>query len=155
MQLTKNSQKVQDYLNTLGLKLEVLELAESTRTAQEAANAAGVEIGQIVKSLVFRSGDEVILILVSGKNQMDIKKVNQVIGKTISKADADYVKEKTGYSIGGVPPVAHTSPIETYIDQDLLKYTEVWAAAGTPHAIFKIKSNDLPQLTGGRVIEVC
>ncbi len=137
MQLTKNSQKVQDYLNTLGLKLEVLELAESTRTAQEAANAAGVEIGQIVKSLVFRSGDEVILILVSGKNQMDIKKVNQVIGKTISKADADYVKEKTGYSIGGVPPVAHTSPIETYIDQDLLKYTEVWAAAGTPHAIFK------------------
>lgn len=155
MQLSKNSQKVQDYLNSFGLKLEVVELAESTRTAQEAASAAGCEVGQIVKSLVFRSGEEALLFLVSGKNQLDTHKVSQVIGKTISKADAIFVKEKTGYTIGGVPPVAHVTPIETYIDQDLLDYEEVWAAAGTPHAVFRLKSKDLPNLTGGKVIEVC
>lgn len=155
MQLSKNAQKVQDYLNAFGLRLEVLDLVESTRTAQEAALAANCEVGQIVKSLVFRCGEEVLLFLVSGRNQLDIPKVSQLIGKTISKADADYVKERTGFSIGGVPPVGHTTPIETYIDQDLLGFAEVWAAAGTPHAIFKIKSNDLPRLTCGRVIEVC
>ena len=155
MELSKNSQKVQDYLNTFGINLEVVELAESTRTAQEAASAAGCEVGQIVKSLVFRSGDEALLFLVSGKNQLDTRKVSQDIGKTISKADADFAKEKTGFAIGGVPPVAHASRIETYIDQDLLTYAEVWAAAGTPHAVFKLKSNDLPRLTGGKVIAVC
>jgi len=154
MQLSKNSQKVQDHLNSFGLKIEVVELSESTRTAQEAAQAAGCDVGQIVKSLVFRSGDHAILFLVSGKNQLDAHKVSQIIGKPIAKADADFVKEKTGYAIGGVPPVAHTITIETYIDQDLLKYGDVWAAAGTPHAIFRFKSNDLPHLTGGRVIEV-
>ena len=155
MHLSKNSQKVQEYLNNFGLKLEVLELAESTRTAQEAASAAGCEVGQIVKTLVFRSGEEAQLFLVSGKNQLDIKKVCQLIGKTITKADADFVKEKTGYAIGGVPPVALSSPIETFIDRDLLGYEDVWAAAGTPHAVFQFKSNDLPRLTGGKVIEIC
>jgi prolyl-tRNA editing enzyme YbaK/EbsC (Cys-tRNA(Pro) deacylase) len=155
MQLSKNSQKVQDYLNNFGLKLEVLELSESTRTAQEAACAAGCELGQIVKTLVFRSGEEALLFLVSGKNQLDIHKVNQLIGKVITKADADFVKEKTGYAIGGVPPVALSTPIETFIDNDLLEFEDVWAAAGMPHAIFQIKSNDLPLLTGGKVIEVC
>ena len=155
MQLSKNSQKVQDYLNDFGLKLDVLELAESTRTAQEAASAAGCEVGQIVKTLVFRSGEEALLFLVSGKNQLDIKKVSQLIGKTITKADADFVKEKTGYAIGGVPPVALSTPIETFIDQDLLGYENVWAAAGTPHAVFQLKSSDLPIVTGGKVIKLC
>ena len=155
MQLSKNSQKVQDHLNTFGLTLEVVELAESTRTAQEAASAAGCEVGQIVKSLVFRSGEEALLFLVSGKNQLDIHKVSKLINKAITKADADFAKEKTGYAIGGVPPVAHATKIETFIDRDLLGYDEVWAAAGTPHAVFRLKSNDLPRLTGGKVIEVC
>ncbi|MDP2965836.1 MAG: YbaK/EbsC family protein [Pelolinea sp.] len=155
MQLSKNSQKVQDYLNTFGLTLEVVELAESTRTAQEAASAAGCEVGQIVKSLVFRSGEEALLFLVSGRNQLDTHKVSQAIGKPITKADADFAKEKTGYAIGGVPPVAHATQIEIFIDKDLLGYEEVWAAAGTPHAVFRLKSNDLPRLTGGKVIEVC
>jgi len=155
MQLSKNSQKVQDHLNNFGLKLKVLELSESTRTAQEAASAAGCEVGQIVKTLVFRSGEEALLFLVSGKNQLDIIKVSQLIGIAITKADANFVKEKTGYTIGGVPPVALSTPIKTFIDQDLLGYEEVWAAAGTPHAVFQLKSNDLPRLTGGKVIELC
>ncbi len=155
MQLSKSSQKVQEFLNNFGLKLEVLELAESTRTAQEAAIAAACEVGQIVKSLVFRSGEDALLFLVSGKNKLDVEKVKHQIGKEITKADAEFVKEKTGYAIGGVPPVAFSSPIETFIDQDLMDFEEVWAAAGTPHAIFQIKSNDLPRLTGGKVIEVC
>jgi prolyl-tRNA editing enzyme YbaK/EbsC (Cys-tRNA(Pro) deacylase) len=155
MQLSKNSQKVQEFLNNFGLKLEVLELAESTRTAQEAAVAASCEVGQIVKSLVFRSGEDALLFLVSGKNQLNVEKVKKLIGKEIAKADAEFVKEKTGFAIGGVPPVAFSSPIETFIDQDLMNFENVWAAAGTPHAVFQIKSNDLPRLTGGKVIEVC
>jgi prolyl-tRNA editing enzyme YbaK/EbsC (Cys-tRNA(Pro) deacylase) len=155
MKLSKNSQKVQDHLNSFGLTIEILELAESTRTAQEAAIAAGCDLGQIVKSLVFRSGEEPLLFLVSGKNQLDTQKVSQSIGKPISKADADFVKEKTGYAIGGVPPMAHTSPIQTYIDNNLMDYEDIWAAAGTPHAIFKFKSNDLPRLTGGKIIAIC
>lgn len=154
MQLSKNSQKVQAYLNNFGLKIKVLELTESTRTAAEAAIAAECEVGQIVKSLVFRSGEEALMFLVSGKNQLDVKKVNHFLGKDISKADADFVKQKTGYVIGGVPPVALSSPIDTFIDEDLMKFEDVWAAAGTPHAIFQIKSNDLPRLTGGKVIAV-
>ena len=152
MQLSKNSQKVQEYLNNFGLKINVLELTESTRTAQEAAIAAECEVGQIVKSLVFRSGEDALMFLVSGKNQLDVKKVEGLIGKEISKADADFVKQKTGYVIGGVPPVAFSSPIDTFIDEDLLKFELVWAAAGTPHAIFQINSNDLARLTGGKVI---
>ena len=155
MQLSKNSQKVQEYLNNFGLKIKVLELTESTRTAQEAAIAAECEVGQIVKSLVFRSGEEALMFLVSGKNQLDVKRVKDFLGKEITKADADFVKQKTGYVIGGVPPVAFSSPIDTFIDEDLMKYEDVWAAAGTPHAIFQIKSNDLPRLTGGKVIAVC
>ena len=154
MHLSKNSQRVQDYLNNFGMKIEVLELSESTRTAQEAAIAAGCEVGQIVKSLVFRSGEEALLFLVSGKNQLDVKKVMNLLGREICKADADFVKKKTGYVIGGVPPAAFSSPIETFIDEDLMKYEDIWAAAGTPHAIFQVKSNDLPRLTGGKVIAV-
>jgi prolyl-tRNA editing enzyme YbaK/EbsC (Cys-tRNA(Pro) deacylase) len=155
MQLSKNSQKIQDHLVSFGLKIEVLELTASTRTAQEAAVAAGCELGQIVKSLVFRSGEEPLLFLVSGKNQLNTQKVSQSIRKPISKADADFVKEKTGYAIGGVPPMAHTAPIDTYIDTALMDFEDVWAAAGSPHAIFKLKSNDLPRLTGGRIIALC
>lgn len=154
MQLSKNSQRVQAFLDESGLEIKVIELTESTRTAQEAALAAGCEVGQIVKSLVFRSGEEALMFLVSGKNQLDVKKVADLLGKGITKADADFVKEKTGFVIGGVPPVALSSPIVTFIDEDLLKYDYVWAAAGTPHAIFQIKSNDLAHLTGEKVITV-
>jgi len=154
MALSKNSAKVQAWLDRFGLQLEVLELAQSTRTAQEAADAVGCELAQIVKSLVFRMEEKPLLFLVSGKNRLDVQKAEKTLGIKLEKADAEFVREKTGFPIGGVPPVAHTTPMEVFIDRDLLEYEDVWAAAGTPHAVFRIKSNDLPKITNGSVIDV-
>ncbi len=154
MHLSKNCARVQTYLDQFDIKLEVQELSQSTRTAQEAADAVGCELGQIVKSLVFKSGQIPLLFLVSGKNQLNIKKVESILGMEIQKADADFAREQTGYPIGGVPPVAHEHPIDIFIDNDLMTYEEIWAAAGTPNAVFRIKSNDLPGITNGRIIEV-
>ena len=154
MSLSKKSQMVQQALNEHNLTLDVIELDASTRTAQDAANAVGCDIGQICKSLVFRSGDTPVLFLVSGKNQLNVTQVSVHLGLSLEKADADFTKQKTGYSIGGIPPVAHTNPITTYIDRTLLSYQHIWAAAGTPHSVFKLESELLPVLTGGSVIDV-
>jgi prolyl-tRNA editing enzyme YbaK/EbsC (Cys-tRNA(Pro) deacylase) len=154
MHLSKNSARVQTYLDQFNMKLEVLELSQSTRTAQEAADAVGCEPGQIVKSLVFRSGSDPLLFLVSGKNQLNTKKVSETLNFKIEKADADFAREKTGFPIGGVPPVAHENPIQIFIDRDLFGFEDVWAAAGTPNAVFRIKSKDLPLITGGRVLDI-
>ena len=154
MPLSKNSQKVQDFLDQFSLKLEVVELEHSTRTAQEAAEAVGCEVGQIVKSLIFRSADQPLLFLVSGKNKLNTAAVGKSLGFRLEKANADFVREKTGYAIGGVPPLAHAQKMEVYIDQDLLAFDAVWAAAGTPHAVFRLTSADLPRISGGAVIDV-
>jgi prolyl-tRNA editing enzyme YbaK/EbsC (Cys-tRNA(Pro) deacylase) len=154
MLLSKNSTRVQTYLDQFGMKLEVQELSQSTRTAQEAADAVGCELGQIVKSLVFRSGQTPLLFLVSGKNQLNIQKAESNLGMKIQKADADFTREQTGYPIGGVPPVAHENPIDIFIDADLMAYEEIWAAAGTPNAVFRIKSKDLPRITNGRIFDL-
>jgi prolyl-tRNA editing enzyme YbaK/EbsC (Cys-tRNA(Pro) deacylase) len=154
MTLSKNSARVQAFLDQFGLSLEVIEHSHSTRTAQEAADAVGCDLGQIVKSLVFRSGQRPLLFLVSGKNHLNVNKVAGELGFKIEKADADFAREQTGYPIGGVPPVAHDHPMEIYIDNDLMGYEEVWAAAGTPNAVFRIKSKNLPQITNGRLISV-
>jgi prolyl-tRNA editing enzyme YbaK/EbsC (Cys-tRNA(Pro) deacylase) len=154
MLLSKNSQIVQEYLDQFGLKLQVRELEQSTRTAQDAADAVGCQIGQIVKSLIFKSAERPLLFLVSGKNQLDVAKVSSQLCITLEKADADFVRENTGFPIGGVPPVAHAHQMEVYIDRDLMVYDLIWAAAGTPHAVFPLKSEDLPRITGGRLIDV-
>lgn len=154
MSLSKNSQQVQDYLDRFGLKLEVRELLESTRTAQDAAGAVGCDLGQIVKSLIFKTGEKPLLFLVSGKNRLDEDKVGEDLGIQLEKADADFVREKTGFPIGGVAPVAHAVSMDTYIDRDLMGYGDVWAAAGTPNTVFRIKSSDLPRVTGGRIVDV-
>jgi len=154
MALSKKSKIVQDYLLKFGLKVDILEYSESTKTAQEAANAIGCEIGQIVKSLVFRSKDKGLLFLVSGKNNLNVDKVARELRIEIQKADADFVKTVTGFAIGGVPPVAHDTKMETYIDQDLLEYDEVWAAAGMPFSVFRLESRMLQPLTNGQVIAV-
>jgi prolyl-tRNA editing enzyme YbaK/EbsC (Cys-tRNA(Pro) deacylase) len=154
MALSKKSKIVQDYLLQFGLKVDILEYSESTKTAQEAANAIGCEIGQIVKSLVFRNKDQGLLFLVSGKNNLNVEKVASELKIEIKKADADFVKKVTGFSIGGVPPVAHETKMETYIDQDLLDYDEVWAAAGMPFSVFRLESRMLQPLTNGTVIAV-
>ncbi|RJQ39296.1 MAG: YbaK/EbsC family protein [Anaerolineaceae bacterium] len=154
MALSEKSQLVQQALEQHHLFLEVVEMDASTRTAQDAASAVGCEIGQICKSLVFRSGDTPILFLVSGKNQLNVTKVSAELNIPLEKADANFTREKTGFAIGGIPPVAHTTPIATYIDRTLLTYKQVWAAAGTPHAVFKLESHLLLTLTGGKVIDV-
>lgn len=154
MSLSTSCQKVQNYLNRFNLKLDVQELAKSTRTAQQAADAVGCAIGQIVKSLIFRTGDQPLLFLVSGKNQLDVEKVNAAFNFQLQKADARFVREKSGYAIGGVPPVAHAFPMEVFIDRDLMEYNEIWAAAGTPNAVFRLGSNDLLRITSGKVIDL-
>ena len=153
--LSPSAQKVQDVLSALGLELIVVELPGSTRTAVEAAQAVGCDVGQIVKSLVFRGKRSLgpILVIASGKNRVSEPKIEHLVGEPIGKANADFVRQQTGFAIGGVPPVGHANPLQTFIDRDLLAYTEVWAAAGTPHAVFRLDPADLERVTGGRVAD--
>jgi prolyl-tRNA editing enzyme YbaK/EbsC (Cys-tRNA(Pro) deacylase) len=132
----------------------VKEFAESTATAVDAAAAIGTTVERIVKSLVFMAGDEPILVLVSGPNRVDERKLKQLVGKTVKRANADQVRQLTGFSIGGVPPVGHASRLGAYVDGDLLQFDEVWAAAGTPHSVFAITPDDLVRITDGRVADV-
>jgi prolyl-tRNA editing enzyme YbaK/EbsC (Cys-tRNA(Pro) deacylase) len=134
----------------------VLEHAESTRTAQEAAERAGCELGQIVKSLIFRGKEsgKPILVLTSGANRVDEKRIGGYAGEAIGRADADFARAVTGFAIGGVPPVGHPQEIETYMDEDFLQYETVWAAAGTPNAIFRLKTSDLQKMTDAKVARV-
>jgi prolyl-tRNA editing enzyme YbaK/EbsC (Cys-tRNA(Pro) deacylase) len=155
-ELSASAKKVQSALHALGLDLQVVELPGSTRTAQEAAQAVGCEVGQIVKSLVFkakRSGKPV-LVVASGANRVDERRVEALLGEPLGKADADFVRLHTGFVIGGVPPVGHTEKLDTYIDQDLLQYELIWAAAGTPHAVFRLTPADLVRMTGGTVAQI-
>jgi prolyl-tRNA editing enzyme YbaK/EbsC (Cys-tRNA(Pro) deacylase) len=152
--LSPSAQKVQDQIKSLGFDYIVIEHAESTRTAQEAAERAGCELGQIVKSLIFkgRLTDKPILVLTSGANRVDEKRISQYAGEAISRADADFVRTVTGFAIGGVPPIGHPYKLETYLDEDFLQYGTVWAAAGTPNAIFELKTPD-PK-NDGKVVRV-
>lgn len=154
--LSKSAQKVQSVLSEKGLAFQVKELSKSTRTAQEAADTIGCTVSQIVKSLVFQTKEtkKPVLLLVSGTNRVNEKVISKIIGENIQRADADFVREVTGFAIGGIPPIAHTQPLQTFIDQDLLQYDELWAAAGTPQAVFSLKSVDLQIITGGTVISV-
>jgi prolyl-tRNA editing enzyme YbaK/EbsC (Cys-tRNA(Pro) deacylase) len=146
--------RVRAALHALGVEGEVIVLAESARTAAQAAAACGVAVGQIVKSLVFLAGDEPILVLVSGANQADERRLAELSGQTVRRADADAVRGTTGYAIGGVPPVGHPRPLRVFIDRDLLGYERLIAAAGTPHAVFPITPAELCRVTGGAVTDL-
>lgn len=155
--LTKSAQIIQDFLSKNGLDLEVIELPSSTRTASDAAASIGCEIAQIVKSLLFRSEktNQPILILASGSNRVNEKKIENLINEKIMKADADFTRETTGFAIGGVPPIAHKNKIDLIlIDEDLMKFEKIWAAAGTPNAVFSLSAPDLKKLTNGTIIEI-
>jgi len=154
--LSASAQKVQDALARLGFPMQVIELPASTRTAVEAAQAVGCDVGQIVKSLIFKGRDSgrPLLILASGSNRVDLEKAAAAVGEALDKADADFVRQHTGFAIGGVPPVGHTEALDTYIDIDLLQYPQVWAAAGTPNAVFCLTPSDLERVTGGRVVTI-
>ncbi|MBT3322104.1 MAG: YbaK/EbsC family protein [Anaerolineae bacterium] len=154
MSLNPSAQKVEDTLIALDYNYKVIEFKESTRTAEEAAARVGCEVGQIVKSLVFmgKKTEKAILILTSGANRVDIKRIHAHAEEKIGRATPDYVRAYTGFAIGGIPPLGHLHPIETYIDEDLLRFDEIWAAAGTPNSVFKMNSKDLPKMTGGEII---
>ena len=138
-----------------GLEITTRRFPEGTKTAQDAANAIGVSVGQIVKSLVFGVDGEIVMAYVSGANQLDEKKLALAAGGTkCSRVDADAVREATGYPIGGVPPFGHSTKLRIFIDPDLLQYDEVWAAAGTWNDNFAIAPNDLVRVSGGVVTDL-
>lgn len=155
-QLSSSAQKIQNLLQSLGYNYTVVEHAESTRTAQEAADRAGCELGQIVKSLIFRgkTSGKPILVLTSGSNRVDEKRISAYAGEAIGRADADFVRAVTGFAIGGVPPIGHVEKMETYLDEDFLSFSTIWAAAGTPNAIFELKTDDLQKMTDGKIVQV-
>ena len=154
--LSPSAQKVQDVLRGFENNLIVIEFTESTRTAQEAADRVGCQLGQITKSLIFKgqATGKPVLVLTSGANRVDESKISQYVGEPVGRADADFVRTETGFAIGGVPPVGHAQPIETFIDEDLMQYPTVWAAAGTPNAVFELLSSDLAKVTRGKVVRV-
>lgn len=130
-------------------------LDDAARTAQQAADALGIAVGQIAKSIIFRRrvDDVAVLVITSGDRRVDEKKVEALVGK-VGRADADFVKAKTGFSIGGVSPLAHSTPPVTLVDQDLFRFEEIWAAAGHPHGVFKLRPQDLAMLADAPTVDV-
>jgi prolyl-tRNA editing enzyme YbaK/EbsC (Cys-tRNA(Pro) deacylase) len=153
--LSPSARRVQDALVAAGLDCRIVEHAVAARTSAEAAAALGCSIAEIAKSLVFRRGDHgAVLVIASGANRVDERKVAALLGEPIGKADAALVRELTGYAIGGIPPLAHATPLPTLIDRDLLRFDRVNAAGGTPNAMFPIRPADLVRVSGGRVAEI-
>jgi prolyl-tRNA editing enzyme YbaK/EbsC (Cys-tRNA(Pro) deacylase) len=152
--LSSSALKVQQALKAFGLSLQVVEMPQTTRTAEDAARAVGCSVGQIAKSLVFKGEVSMrpILVVTSGSNRVNEKALAEFISESVTKADPDFVREKTGFAIGGVPPLGRSERLEIFIDEDLLQFEEIWAAAGTPRAVFKLTPQDLQKITGGRVI---
>ncbi|MGB3209329.1 MAG: YbaK/EbsC family protein [Desulforhopalus sp.] len=155
-QLPKSAKRVQDFLADKGYDFEVKELPGSTRTAWEAANSVGCTVSEIAKSLIFKDKDTglPILIIASGSNRVDIKKIKDATGLQLGRADGNFVKATTGYAIGGIPPVGHITLLRTILDPDLKKHETIWAAAGTPFALFQLQPDDLKDLTKGEWVEL-
>ena len=153
--LPEGVQRVARALQDKGHRHLPVMLDDAARTAQQAADALGIAVGQIAKSIIFRrkSDDAAVLVITSGDRRVDEKKVDALVGKT-GRADAEFVKAKTGFTIGGVSPIAHAQPPVTLIDRDLFRFAEIWAAAGHPHGVFKLRPQDLEQLTGAPVADV-
>ena len=153
-QLKDSAQQVQNKLIELGYANKVIELPDSTRTAQEAADSIGCEVAHIAKSIIFRlkNNDKPLLVIASGVNRINENQINTLLNDNLGKADADFVREHTGFVIGGVPPLGHIESIITLIDEDLLQFREIWAAAGHPRAVFQLTPEELVQMTKGRVI---
>jgi prolyl-tRNA editing enzyme YbaK/EbsC (Cys-tRNA(Pro) deacylase) len=154
--LKPSAQKVQAALNAHNLRCEVVQMTDTTRSASDAARAVGCQVGQIVKSLIFEGqrSHQPILVAASGANRVNERSIEQSVSEPIKMAKPDYVRQMTGFAIGGVPPVGHDHPLNIFIDEDLMQYDEIWAAAGTPHAVFKLTPDDLKTITSGKIISV-
>lgn len=148
--------RVRDALARLGLVAEIKEFDASTRTSADAAAAIGCEVAQIAKSVVFRTkpGNRPVLVIASGINRVDEKKLAAELNDGIGRADAEFVRNATGFAIGGVAPIGHTGPVSVFIDADLRQYSEIWAAAGSPNAVFRLTPAELERITAGRVISI-
>lgn len=148
--------RVRRALEARGLDLDVKEMPDSTRTAAQAAEAVGCDVAQIAKSIIFRAKESGrhVLVVTSGTNRVDTAKVRALLGEPLGKADAAFVREKTGYAIGGVPPLGHAEEPVVFVDRDLLGYAVIWAAAGTPHAVFSLTPEQLLDACAGRVADV-
>jgi prolyl-tRNA editing enzyme YbaK/EbsC (Cys-tRNA(Pro) deacylase) len=147
---------VQEALGALGLGHEIVDLGQSARTAADAAGAVGCRVDQIAKSLVFRlrESGRALLVVTSGAHRVNERKVAALVGETLDRADADFVRAETGFAIGGVAPIGHVKPVVTLIDEHLLIFEEIWAAAGHPNLVFRLRPADLVTMTGGRVAAV-
>lgn len=157
--LPEGVQRVAAALQAKGHPHSPVMLDDAARTAQQAADALGIAVGQIAKSIIFRrkSDDAAVLVVTSGDKRVDEKKVEALVctdGGKLGRADADFVKASTGFSIGGVPPLAHATALVTLIDRELFRFEEIWAAAGHPHGVFKLRPHDLERLTGAPVADV-
>jgi len=154
--LSSSAQKVQDALRALGFVCQIVEFTQTTRSASDAAQAIGCQVGQIAKSLVFRGkqSQKPILVIASGSNRVNEARLGELVGEPIERPDADYVRQRTGFAIGGVPPVGHSEAVRSFIDEDLLQYEEIWAAAGTPNAVFRLTPAALVRMAGGRVVPI-
>ena len=154
--LSASARKVLEALSRNGFIPEIMELPASTRTAQEAAQAVGCAVGQIAKSIVFRAerSGRAVLVVTSGANRVNEARLAEILGEPGVRADAEFVRERTGFGIGGVPPAGHAEPLAIFLDQDLMQHAEIWAAAGTPHAVFRMSPTQLVEITGGTVVSV-
>ena len=139
-----------------GFVIDIIELPDSARTAPEAAQAVGCAVAQIVKSIIFRGIDSdcPILVVASGANRVNEGVLSELVGETVAKADAEFTRRHTGFAIGGVPPSGHPQPLRTIVDRDLLQHEQIWAAAGTPHVLFKLTPAELQAMTGGTVAAI-
>jgi prolyl-tRNA editing enzyme YbaK/EbsC (Cys-tRNA(Pro) deacylase) len=154
--LTGSALRFQEILRERGFAHRVVELPDSTRTAKEAAQALGCQVAQIVKSLVFKGSQsqQPVLVLASGPLRVDERRLSDLVGEPIEKADADFVRQHTSFAVGGVPPLGHREQIATFIDETLLQHDTLWAAAGTPHAVFQLTPADLHTMTDGQVVAI-
>jgi prolyl-tRNA editing enzyme YbaK/EbsC (Cys-tRNA(Pro) deacylase) len=154
--LPASVRRVQQALARFGRDFRVVEFDASTRSSADAAAAIGCDVAQIAKSMLFRArpSDRPVLVMASGAHRVNEAKVATALGEALSRADPDFVREKTGFAIGGVPPVGHVVTPVAFIDRELLGFPEIWAAAGTPHAVFRLTPADLVEITGGTVVEI-
>lgn len=152
----EETERIKEILKSFKIPIDFREFTQSTKTSQEAADAIGCKVEQIGKSIVFRgkASGKAYLVIASGKNRVNEKKLSEIVGEPIEKGDANFVKERTGFVVGGVPPFGHKESLETYIDKELFSFQEIWCAGGTPHSVFKIKPEELLKITKGVIISV-
>lgn len=146
--------RVKAALEALSLDCEVLTLPDSTRTAEEAAEAVGCAVGEIAKSLVFRAGDRAVVAVMSGDDRLDTARLSAAVGAEVGRADAGFVRAATGFAIGGVPPLGHAGPVALFMDRGLFRFAWVWAAAGSPFSVFAIEPERLRDASGATVADL-